>query len=305
MTTPDPTGRLIWSQAGTYDAVDDRYVIRALARGKVGTLAPVIATAGIGLQVIVRGGWLGVASCDDGTSGIVGAREDHYVLANAGPASGSREDWLWCETHPEEATWNLRILPAAQAALLPGIQLARITVPQGANLASQMTIVGTTAELDRRLLSYSALSYEFGAGGWSHNTWGGGIVTAIVSEPVTCRWGQWYRVTHEMNSPDKVQGAASGAFIGVGWRPSNQPQNTAQLAQASTHAFPMAAAGGGGENWRANAARVSWVFRYTPVEPQVRLFEGRFWMEGNGLFRMGTRNGIGPHQILTVEDLGS
>ena len=298
MTTPPPEGRLLWAQPLSYDAVEDRLVIRALARGRIGTLAQVTAEAGSGLQVIVRGGWLAVASCDDGTSAVVGAREDHVVAANAGPASGgSREDWLWCETHPDEGSWELRILPAGQAAQLPGIQLATITVPQGANLAAQMTIIGTTAELDRRLLSFSARNYEWGEGGWSDTSWGNAGGNAVVSEPVTVRPGQWYRVIHELNSVDVIQGSGQAA-IGVGWRPTGQAQNTTVL-----HRAEMVQHNG----YRlARGCRVQWTFRNYDSAPSSRIFEGRYWVsQGNGLYRMGTVGGFGDHQVLTVEDMGS
>src|SRR5580704_3202081 len=108
MTTP--TGKLAWGQAANYDASDDRAVITAVTAGRVGLVRPVVVAAGAGLQVIIRGGWVGVASCDDLTSAVVGSREEHVVTAVPGPASGSREDVVWCDTNPDEGTWELSVI---------------------------------------------------------------------------------------------------------------------------------------------------------------------------------------------------
>lgn len=295
MTTPPATGRLAWAQSLSYDATEDRAVITALSRGRTGTLQAVSLVAGAGLQMILRGGWLAVASCDDLTNAVVGSREDHYIQANPGPASGSREDWLWCETHPEEGTWELKILPAAQAAVLPGLQLARIIVPQGANLASQMTIVGTTAELDRRLLAYATRNFEIGLGGWSYTNYGAAAPLATTSEEVWCRPGQWYRIRFTMIGPDVVEGTLNHA-IGIGWRQASQPQNQMVLARA----FAKRHTGVG----QPSFAECEWSFRYLAGVGQWRVFDGRYWMVGNGLFRMCNFN-VGEHAVLTVEDMGT
>jgi len=298
MTTP--SGKLVWAQAETYDAVDDRTLIRALARDRVGTLAAVDAVAGPGLQVILRGGWVAVASCDDATSAVVGSREDQVVMANPGPASDSREDWLWCETHPDEGTWELKILPAAQAALLPGIQIAVITVPAGANLASQMTIVPTIAELDRRLLSWTARNYDIGVGGWSYQNYGQAAPLAVESYPCVMRPGQWYRIKFVMLGPDVVSGPSFVHAIGIGWRLAGQQQNQMVLGKAHACSYnqPQVAQ----PNWQM----CEWTFRYpSNAAPVSRVFDGRYWIIGSGLFRMCNLANVGDHAVLTVEDAGS
>ena len=138
----EPTGKLAWGQAASYDAVDDRAVITAVTRNRLGLVWPTEVVAGAGLQIRVRGGWLGVASCDDGTSAVVGDRADQVVNAIPGPATGSREDVIWCDTNPDEGTWTMTVIPAAAMIGRSGIQLAGITVPANANLASEMNIVG-------------------------------------------------------------------------------------------------------------------------------------------------------------------
>jgi hypothetical protein len=305
MTTPAPVGKLVWAQAETYDAVDDRTLIRALARDRVGTLAAVDAVAGSGLQVILRGGWVAVASCDDATSAVVGSREDHVVMANAGPASGSREDWLWCETHPDEGTWELKILPATQAALLPGIQIATITVPQGANLASQMTIIPTIAELDRRLLSWTARNYEIGQGGWNYQNYGQAAPLSVESYPCVMRPGQWYRIKFVMLGPDVVSGPSRIHAIGVGWRLAGQQQNQMVMARAHACSYPPNTVNPATES-QPNWQMCEWTFRYPSTSaPVSRIFDGRYWIIGNGLFRMCNLPNVGDHAVLTVEDVGS
>ena len=298
MTTP--SGKLVWAQAETYDAVDDRTLIRALARDRLGTQAAVDAVAGTGLQVILRGGWVAVASCDDGTSAVVGSREDHTVNATPGPGSGSREDWLWCETHPDEGTWELKILPAAQAAALPGIQIAVITVPAGANLASQMTIVPTIAELDRRLLSWTARSYEIGQGGWNYQNYGQAAPLAVDSYPCVMRPGQWYRIKFVMLGPDVVSGPSRVHAIGVGWRVAGQVPGQSVMAKAHACSYPPNPPTESQPNWQM----CEWTFRYTGA-PVSRVFDGRYWIIGNGLFRMCNLANVGDHAVLTVEDVGS
>jgi len=302
MTTP--SGKLVWAQAETYDAVDDRTLIRALARDRVGTLAAVDAVAGPGLQVILRGGWVAVASCDDATSAVVGSREDQVIMANPGPASDSREDWLWCETHPDEGTWELKILPAAQAALLPGIQIAVITVPAGANLASQMTIVPTIAELDRRLLSWTARNYDIGVGGWSYQNYGQAAPLAVESYPCVMRPGQWYRIKFIMLGPDVVSGPSRIHAIGIGWRLAGQQQNQMVMARAHACSYPPNTANPAVES-QPNWQMCEWTFRYTGAVPVSRVFDGRYWIIGTGLFRMCNLANVGDHAVLTVEDAGS
>jgi hypothetical protein len=141
-TDPDgtPVGLLAWGQAGIYNAVDDRLVIAAAADAGVGIVRPATVTPGTGLTLNVAAGWLGIASCDDGTRAIAGSRQSHQVTMAAGPASGSRMDYVWCDTYPDEGKWRLRVVQQGSERGRTGMALARVTAPAGANLASQMTI---------------------------------------------------------------------------------------------------------------------------------------------------------------------
>ena len=127
--TETPTGRLAWGQAGVYDAIDDRAVIRALSGGRLGLVAPVSIAAGAGLNVVIAGGWLGVADCGDRTSAVVGSQAENVVQANPGPATGERTDYVWCDLEPDDGTWSLAVIPAATSAGRPGIPIATIVVP--------------------------------------------------------------------------------------------------------------------------------------------------------------------------------
>lgn len=133
-----PFGLLMYGQAGVYNAVDDRVIITALSDSAVGVVRPALLTAGAGLTVNVSPGWMAIASCDDGTSAVVGARQSHQLQAPAGIVNVERWYHLWVDTNPDAARWELRIILQEDTIGRPGVSLARITVPAGANLASQM-----------------------------------------------------------------------------------------------------------------------------------------------------------------------
>lgn len=153
MTTP--SGLLKWGQAGSFNAVDDREVIRALATGNPGlangngVVVPPTLTPGAGLVVNVVQPWLAVVACNDGTSAVIGARQAHTVTPAAGPATGSRTDIIWADINPDAATWTLALITAAQSVGRFGVAIGTITAPAGANLASQMTLVPTAATFGR------------------------------------------------------------------------------------------------------------------------------------------------------------
>ena len=149
-----PTGKLAWGQAAAYDAIDDRSVIAAVTRNRTGLVWPPTVRAGTGMNIILEAGWLGVASCGDHTSAVAGSRLDQVIPANPGPATGSRDDWLWCDTEPDSGVWSLVVIPRSAAVGRFGMPLAYITVPANATSASQLTIVPVSAELERRLLGY-------------------------------------------------------------------------------------------------------------------------------------------------------
>lgn len=134
-----PTGLLMWGQAGIYNAVDDRLVIAGVTDSMIGVVRPATLTPGPGLQVNIGPGWLAVADCGDGTTAIAGSRQSHALDESAGPSSGSRIDHVWVDTFPNDGAWELRLVPEGQTIGRAGVSLGRITVPAGANLASQMT----------------------------------------------------------------------------------------------------------------------------------------------------------------------
>jgi hypothetical protein len=139
-----PHGLLQWGQAGIYNAPDDRLVVTALGNSVVGIVKPARIAAQPGLSFRVDAGWLGIASCEDGTTCVVGSRQSHVITPDqgiiAGPATGTRTDLLWCDVFPDDALWRLTVIRQGEAIGRPGLPLATITVPAGANLASQMTI---------------------------------------------------------------------------------------------------------------------------------------------------------------------
>jgi len=135
----NPTGLLMWGQAGVYNAVDDRYLIAALSGSDKGVVRPArLIAGGIGLTVNIQAGWLAVASCEDGTQCVVGSRQMQYVQVAAGPATGTRTDYLWCDVNPDAGTWTLRVISQAQTIGRNGVSLARIDVPAGANLSTHL-----------------------------------------------------------------------------------------------------------------------------------------------------------------------
>jgi hypothetical protein len=132
-----PYGLLKWGQAGAYNAVDDRVVITALADSQVGMVRGARFTAGAGLTVNVSHGWMGIASCDDGTSAVVSSNRTHQVQLPAGNAISDVEYVIWIDTNPNEATWHMIVLPRGEERTRPGLSLGVIGVPPNANLASQ------------------------------------------------------------------------------------------------------------------------------------------------------------------------
>ena len=291
----EPTGRLAYGQAGAYDAIDDRAVIAAVTRNRTGLTWTPAVTAGPGLQVIVGGGWLGVAAVLDGTSCVVGSRLDQSVIASPGPATGSREDVLWCDVEPDEGTWALVIVPASATAGRAGLPLAFITVPANATVSAQMTIRPAGANLERRLIGYAETTETNTRTG---NTWEG--VGTCISCDATVEPGQLYRARFTALSPMALSSQyplASGR-IGLGWRNQGGPDSASQLQRASTLCWP-------GLNV-ALGASVDVVFRHPLGSPPVaRSFDGRIWIAGTGSFRTCGVTGQGPALTMAVEDLGS
>ena len=299
MTTP--TGKLAWGQAGNYDAVDDRAVIAAVTRGRAGLVWPVRAEAGPGLQVIIRSGWVGVTRCDDLTSAVVGSREDTVVMANPGAATDSRQDVVWCSTQPDEGTWELTVMPRAATVALTGIPLATISVPPGANLASQMDIRSVDASLERRLMSHTFLP----AGGgpdYQATSWNGAVNQRLDSDPVLMEPGQWYRVRYDATCVSAVNTQVQlEARIAVGYRTEGQAPLMSQLARSAVFRWIQLAI-------PSNEA-VEWVFRHALYDQPVwRVFDGRIWTiptGGSQWIRPGGYVDGGYVQSVSVEDIGS
>ena len=293
--TEAPTGPLAWGQAGIYDAIDDRLVIAAVTRYRTGLTWPIEAAAGTGLNVIVRGGWVGVADCGDRTSAVVGSRVDTTVTAIPGLATGSREDLIWGDTQPDAGTWVMRVITQADAISRFGLEIGRINVPANATLASQMDIRPIGASLERRLM----LQNVFSQVGQTRNeqTWADAAANTFAIGHVPLEPGQWYKAKFTANSPMPVTGTLNGR-IGIGMRTEGQPANASELGRANVIAYRQLGA--------AQAAEVEWVFRHPPTSARVnKMFDGRIWAAGNGTFQAQTIGTQGPGLQITVEDIGS
>lgn len=143
-----PFGLLSWGQAGVYNAVDDRLVIAAVTDSVTGVVRPAKLTAGTGLQVQVAAGWLAIASADDGTSCVAGSRQTHLVDVPGG--GGEQQQYhLWVDTNIDAGRWELRAVTQDDTIGRAGVSLGRITVPAGANLATQFSFAGLVPTLGR------------------------------------------------------------------------------------------------------------------------------------------------------------
>jgi hypothetical protein len=287
-----PTGLLAWGQAATYDAADDRAVIAAVTGGRTGLAAPAAVVAGSGLQVIVSAGWLGVADCGDRTSAVVGSRLEQVTSALPGPASGVREDMLWCDVEPDEGEWTLTVIPASSSAGRPGLPLAFITVPANAVLASQMTIRPAQATLERRLVGFNQGNETGTVSGTSWNS-----AREIITAEAPAVPGHWYRVRFTSTSTLKESGALEGR-IGVGWRLAGSPANTNVLARAAAIHFARLGT--------TVSAAVEWTFLHSAAAARAeRAYDGKIWPFNSGIIKPThvTTEGFGLQ--LTVEDLGT
>lgn len=288
----EPTGRLAWGQAGVYDAADDRAVIAAVTRYRLGLVAPVAAVAGAGLQILV-GPWLGVVDCGDRTSAVAGSTVETAVTANPGPATGSRADVIWCDVEPDEGTWALSVITAAAAAGRPGLPVAWLTVPANAVLASQIDIRPAEATLERRILGYHEAE-RTGTGNAA--TW----PTApplVWTGPFRLQPGYGYRVRFSLNSPRALSGSLEGR-IGVGWHLEGAPSSSAVLARSAAIRY--------GQLNVAQAAEVEFTFRHPiTAAPASWEFEGRLWSVGAGTYVPQAVTGQGPGCVIYAEDMGS
>jgi hypothetical protein len=139
MTVTMPDGLLRYGQAGSYDAIDDRSVITALAGGRKGLVqAPTLAAAA-GL-VVNLGPWLALVDAGDGTTAVIGDRTARQIPVLAGGAS-ARTETLWADINPQAATWGpLQILGAPALVGRAGLALGTVVTPVNANAASALTL---------------------------------------------------------------------------------------------------------------------------------------------------------------------
>lgn len=287
-----PTGKLAWGQAAAYDAIDDRSVIAAVTRNRTGLVWPPTVRAGTGMNIILEAGWLGVASCGDHTSAVAGSRLDQVIPANPGPATGSRDDWLWCDTEPDSGVWSLVVIPRSAAVGRFGMPLAYITVPANATSASQLTIVPVSAELERRLLGYDERNDTRTASGQTWETADTITWTACTVEP-----GQWYRVRFTATSPAAMTGSLEGR-IGIGRRLTGGTEASSVLLRASAVSYPRLG--------QPRAASVEHMFRHPRTSGRVDYtYIGRLWSAGAGSYRVNLNTNQGPGLELSVEDIGS
>lgn len=299
-----PGGKLAWGQGANYDAADDRAVITAVTGGRVGLVRPVYVRAGAGLNVIVEGGWVGVAGCNDLTSAVIGSRDELTVQASPGPATGSREDYVWADTNPDDGTFELRVITRAQAAGRPGIPLVNITAPANSNTAAAMTLRPVDAAIERRLMSYT---YRNDSAIYSSTSFLASTAQELASSEVTMEPGQWYRVRYQTSSAQLVN--APNNFrengecrIGIGYRTAGQAPALSTLAREAAINFSYV----GGVTPGYQQAECEWVFRHSVTDSRFeRVFTGRMWgLLGGVQYRV---NGplAGQPQMLTVEDIGS
>jgi hypothetical protein len=299
MTTP--SGKLAWGQAATYDAVDDRRVIAAVTRNRTGLTALPTITALSGLNLQVSAGWLGVVSCGDGTSAVVGSALDLTVTGTAGPATGTRTDVIWVDVQPDSGTWSVSVIAQSATSGRTGLLLATLTVPANATLASQMTIVPADPLLERRLLTLDAAS---NTATFNATTWATATGSSLDSKAVLMTPGNWYRVRYSSTATQLVSGPSGALYvegrIGIGYRTQGQPASSAALQR--TAAIPWVQTG------LSYPAEITYVFRHAPTDVLLyRVFTGRIWSTlGNSSYKAGNPTGDpGNLQTLTVEDMGS
>lgn len=140
-----PNGTLVWGQGGIYDAIDDRAAITVLSNFrhgvvKAGTLAPA-AQGGLHVQL---GPFAAVVDCNDGTMAVI-LSTGPIDLAIAGGGTSARTDVIWADINVAAGSWAVNVYTPGQIVGRQGIELGRLTVPAGANAASQFTFAPAPA----------------------------------------------------------------------------------------------------------------------------------------------------------------
>jgi hypothetical protein len=296
-----PEGLLKWGQSGIYNAPDDRAVIAAVTRYRQGLCWPPVFIPGSGLNILLKGGWLGVGRCGDGTSAVVNDVNDLWITCRPGPTTGSapRRDVVWCYVRPDYATWQIRVTDEWRAEGWPGIRLATLTVPVGWPGSGTLLIEGVAAELERRLNAYSESWWRPPGGGdpvGAATRWQDADTVVWTQATVVEPW-QWYRVSFYANSVMCSQGPNLQGRIGLGWHPQGTADTASQIARAAVISYPRI----GGPA----SASVHHVFQHQSSAPSVRHWDGRIWHAGTGRYWVWTEAYQGAPLYLTVEDIGS
>jgi hypothetical protein len=168
-----PTGLLVWGQGGTYNALNDRAAINALANLTPGLVKGPTFTAGSGLAVNI-GPFSAIVSCGDSSLAVAASTSAVTVTETAGPGSGSRTDIVWLDIDPTAATWSINLRTQADTVGRLGYKLGQITMPQGSNLASQATLTPAVADwapFPRPITPVSVSLYRSGAISCGNGVW--------------------------------------------------------------------------------------------------------------------------------------
>jgi hypothetical protein len=219
MTTP--SGPLVWGQAGNYNAVNDRLVIRGLSYGAFGLIQAPTLGAGSGLVVNI-GPWIACVDCGDGTSAIIGATAPATINETAGGAS-QRVDALWADINPDGTSqYGLSWLPSPVSGRT-GVLLGTATVPASAATASAMTfapagllargivqasyLTADAAQCSSTSISATGLIVNITPGTW---VWEGDIYVSAQSTnsmifsmttPANSAMGSWTSYDQVVNNP--------------------------------------------------------------------------------------------------------
>lgn len=271
----------------TFDAADDRTVIEALSGRRVGVIRRPDIRAGTGLQIVVPA-WVAVVSCADGTSAVIGDRTERTFNISAGPATGTRTDYLWADIDPDASTWQLAIITQAQMANRRGVLLATITVPQGANTAAAMswTVPGLTFGGAGGVLAVAKQTDTQARS----NTSFASATTLAQTAPVQAYAGRIYRIRHTTPSAGlNIMGTGSANWM----RLQIARDNTNPHGLEFMVSFPT-----------TNDRSLVTAEYVGTLTAGTYTWGGRYWCGGNGeQYRTdiyGQNNGL----VTTVEDCG-
>jgi hypothetical protein len=221
----------------------------------------------------------------------VGSRTDQTIAGLAGPPTGTRTDYLWCDIQPDSATWTLSVINATAAAGRTGLAIATLTVPANATLASQFTITAASALLERRLLWHGTTndSNTRTATSWTS-------AVTLISATATCLPGHWYRVKLRADAFMPLSSSALAARAGIGYRAQGAADSTSALYRSSAKQCPAA-------NY-FTAIEAEYTFMHPIASAAVaRNFDGRWWV-GGGSYKVSGATDGGACISMSVEDMG-